>query len=287
MVTRRTLPLLLAAATGAADPVTFTRIPSMQRTAHGYAGFGIPSLLSTRGQLFAFVEGRKFSCADAPGQHDLLCQRSDDGGAAWTNCSDGLALVDVGREWGPRCAGKATTCAVWDPTPVAERSSGKIFVFFSLSPPGMTAFARSLMLIESATLGRTWTPPRNLSAELTTLPPGYQGTFTGNPGLQLASGRLVVPMYHVTPENKSVWPDVMEWQGTLVSDTRGASWRVGALQYAEGTAEGAIAQLGDGPDHLLAAMRIDELLHPCESPPTLYSPAGESTHSAQLRAADR
>ena len=79
--------------------------------------------------------------------------------------------------------------------------------------------------------------------------------------MQLPSGRLVVPMYHSTPENVSVWPDVIEWQGTLISVTLGATWRIGALQYAQGTAEGAIVQLFDDPagNHLLSAMRVDEI----------------------------
>jgi hypothetical protein len=52
---------------------------------------------------------------------------------------------------------------------------------------------------------------------------------------------------------------VIEWQGTLISEDRGSTWKVGSLQYAEGTAEGAIVALFDQPNHLLAAMRVDEV----------------------------
>jgi hypothetical protein len=208
------------------ETVTFHKIPAMQAGTGGYAAFGIPSLLSVNNTLLAFCEGRKFSCADSPGQHDILCQRSEDGGSSWVNCAaDSVAIVDVSKEWpmpnqwGSTCAGRTTTCGAWDPTPVVERESGKLFVFFSLSAPNATAMRVALLMIESNDMGRSFGPIRNIAGSLAgtvaeVLLPAAKwwdsapGTFTGNPGIQLESGRLVVPMYHATPENISIWPDV-------------------------------------------------------------------------------
>jgi hypothetical protein len=269
--------------------VTFHKIPAFQKGAGGYAAYGIPSLLSFRGQLLVFAEGRRFSCSDSPGQHDLMCQRSTDSGKSWGNCADSAALVDVSLEYGNKCAGKTTTCGIWDPTPVAETSTGKIFVFFSLSPAKNSGGTRTLMMIESDDLAHTFGPLQNITAEVsppTTKWRASSGTFTGNAGVQLPSGRLVVPMYHSTPENVSVWPDVIEWQGTLVSDTKGATWRIGALQYAQGTAEGAIVQLFDdrAGNHLLAAMRVDEIadLERCIGPQSVTKTNDNTTHCRML-----
>ena len=137
--------------------VTFHKIPAFQKGAGGYAAYGIPSLLSFIEQLLVFAEGRRFSCSDSPGQHDLMCQRSTDGGKGWGNCTaDSAALVDVSLEYGSTCAGKTTTCGTWDPTPVAEHSTGKVFVFFSQSPANNSGGTRTLMVIESDDLAHTF-----------------------------------------------------------------------------------------------------------------------------------
>ena len=198
--------------------VTFHKIPAFQAGNGGYVAHGVPSLLSFNNTLLAFCEGRQFSCADTPGQHDLLYQRSTDGGTEWQNCTDSVALVDVSQEFGKECAGAKTSCAIWEPTPVVEHSTGKIFVFFSLSPVNMLStvgpachisFTKTLLMIESSDLANSFGSIRNISAEVV-LPTakwgGSPGIFTGNPGVQLPSGRLVVHVPRDPQESECVPP---------------------------------------------------------------------------------
>ena len=49
-------------------------------------GFGGPVIASHKGVAMAFFDGHKYLCADDPGQHDILCQRSANRGRNWTNC---------------------------------------------------------------------------------------------------------------------------------------------------------------------------------------------------------
>ena len=92
--------LALSLASAAAQPPLTTVFAAAHE---GYSCFRIPALLSLGGgELLAFAEGRKLSCADH-GWNDLVSKRSLDGGASWgalqvvRSESAGDKLVTVGN----------------------------------------------------------------------------------------------------------------------------------------------------------------------------------------------
>src|SRR5215813_2825807 len=79
----------------------------------GYHTYRIPALIvSAKGTLLAFCEGRRNSAADA-GDIDLLLRRSFDGGKTWAAVQK---LADFGED------------TIGNPTPVIERKSRAIIL---------------------------------------------------------------------------------------------------------------------------------------------------------------
>jgi len=168
-------------------------------------------------------------------------------------------------------------CASGGSAPVYDSATGKISVLFTFErEPGSSG--TTLWSVNSSDLGRSFSAPRLLPVPK---PPRWcQVVTTGNPGLQLGDGTLLVPGYHTKPQdeqhNCSAPGNVIEWQHTYVSTDHGLSWAIAAnassapQEYGDGTAEGAVVQLFDDPKHLLAAMRVDEAPKDCSGP----QPAG-------------
>lgn len=101
---------------------------------------------------------------------------------------------------------------MWDPTAVSDPATGTIFVFFSVAQAsynsesflGKVPWDRDEYVVTSLDLGKTWSTPRNLTAEHAI---GRQRgwcahTFGGGHGLVL-SDRLVVPGYHADCSDSS------------------------------------------------------------------------------------
>jgi hypothetical protein len=93
-----------------------------------YVAFRIPGLIATgNANLFAFAEGRKFSCGDfgrgeGNGQHDLVMRQSIDGGNTW---GDLRTLIDALSFWPNSSAHHAPEDgnAIWDPSPIWDNST--------------------------------------------------------------------------------------------------------------------------------------------------------------------
>ena len=168
------------------------------------------------------------TCADF-GHHDLVMRRSISDGRDWEplrtildpETLPGCNQTEACLPYTSACQGPAgcnihdgcniTTervcgggCAVWDPTPVVDKMTGEVHVFFGRSKtscvvPGHTHGAGSggwrddLWVMTSSTFGATWSEPRNVTAECST---PYGGGVTGSEGhgIQLASGELIVPL---------------------------------------------------------------------------------------------
>ena len=233
-----------------------------------YKAFRIPGFANAgNGTLLAFAEGRKFGCGDfgpppppgkkaTGGQHDMVVARSTDSGKTWGKIStmiDALAFppwkhlhANVKPENGN---------AVWDPTPLYDAVKGTVWLFFN--GPGREPVDKAMIsqtwASKSTDKGITWTTANVTSS--CQRPGPFNGRAANTPGnghgVQLASGRLVVPMYGGTPAGGSI----------CYSDDHGATWKAEA-QAAKisgvGVTEIEVAELNGQPDNLYMTIRNDK-----------------------------
>lgn len=220
--------------------------PGMMRT----PVFRIPSLLVLpKGLLLSFAEAR-------PGWHDsgninLVMRRSKDNGATW---GAGAVVVEATMLEG---TGGSATCG--NPTPVYDAETGTIWLFLCTNhaeDPEWTIHAREgkdtrrVWLTCSTDQGRRWAAPKDLSSSLKL--PSWTWYATGPCcGVQLSSGRMVVPANHAELVHEPRHPYLVERKQSrmvahaIVSDDHGASWRLGG-SAAPHTNECTVAALADG-----------------------------------------
>lgn len=205
----------------------------------GYHTYRIPSLIVTpKGTLLAFAEGRRTGGADA-GDIDLVLKRSRDNGASWS------AMQVVGDDG-------ANT--VGNPCPVIDRKTGVIWLFTTHNLgtdrekdiiAGTSASSRTVWVMTSRDDGVTWSTPREITREVKR--PDWTWYATGpGVGIQLRSGRLVIPANHVEASTG------VHRSHLVYSDDHGRSWKIGASADA-GTNESQVVELADG--RLLLNMR--------------------------------
>jgi hypothetical protein len=163
-----------------------------------YAAFRIPALVNADGIMVAFAEGRRYSCNDfgtsptgvanngTNGQHDLVCRRSTDGGNHWGPLS---RVVNPNTWWPPAHFPTQHGSAVWDITPVFDRDTGEIFVLFA-GPGRQLGEQTDIFVISSRDYGLTWGAPVNISGTC-----GGSLTPGDGAGVQISTGRLIVPLY--------------------------------------------------------------------------------------------
>ena len=205
---------------------------------HGQGGhslYRIPALIVTKaGTVLAFCEGRKDSWADT-GEIHLMLRRSGDCGKTW---SDPRVIVEQ----------KDTTCG--NPCPVVDHRSGAIFLFFCKNPKlaggtdlvALGQGTRTVWLTRSDDDGATWSEPADLSAAIKKPNWTWYATGPGH-GVQLTSGRLVVPCCHTVAVNMKA--DDPEYAHIVYSDDGGATWRLGG-EFGPGCDEAAVVELPDG-----------------------------------------
>lgn len=200
----------------------------------GYHTYRIPSLLVTaRGTLLAFCEGRRESQSDS-GDIDLLVKRSTDGGRTWGSQQ---VVWDDGSH----------TCG--NPCPVLDRQTGLIHLLMTWNRgddgegaiiAGASRDTRRPFVTNSADDGLTWSPPQDLTADVK--PANWTWYATGpGAGIQLErgvhTGRLVIPCDHYQGKLAS--------SHVIYSDDRGASWQLGGSARPD-TDECEVAELADG-----------------------------------------
>lgn len=168
----------------------------------GYFCYRIPALVVCRsGTVLAFCEARRNSCRD-DGDIDLMLRRSVDGGLTW-----GEPAILAAEE------GDVT---MGNPCPIVDRETGAVHLIYCRN--NERAF-----YIRSDNEGVSWSAPRELTAELRGFPVDWRRCATGpGHGLQLGSGRLLVPVWLNGPG---------DWYrtGALVSDDLGLTWRAAGL----------------------------------------------------------
>ena len=138
--------------------------------------FKIPSLARTvKGTLLAFVEARKEQCGDG-GIIDLRLRRSVDNGKSWLASQAVVPMSDGNVTWGDAC-------------PVQDRRTGRVHLI-------LTRNNADVFATHSDDDGASWAPPRNISSMVNGHRPSGQFVGTGHAGgLQLRSGRLLVPLH--------------------------------------------------------------------------------------------
>ncbi|MEU3250701.1 sialidase family protein [Streptomyces sp. NPDC006997] len=241
----------------------------------GYACFRIPAIVRTNDDtLLAFAEGRVLNCGDAT-DIDIVLKRSTDGG----------------RTWGPMQVindGNGDTHG--NPAPVVDRETGRILLAQTYNT-GRADSAhcaipcdRAPWLQYSDDDGRTWSKPRDLSAEL--LPAHWNSWFATGPvhGVQLTrgahAGRLVLG---VNAETFSGGRVTTNHAALVISDDGGEHWRIGATDSYPVAADGTFrqkpsevtpAELPDGT--LLVSSRDEEGTDLGHRSQTLSRDGGES-----------
>jgi len=205
----------------------------------GYHTYRIPALLVTKkGTLLAFCEGRKNSRSDS-GDIDLLLKRSEDAGKTWSK----QQLV-----WDD----KANTCG--NPCPVQDQETGTIWLLMTWNrgddleaeiKKNTSKDTRRVWISRSSNDGLTWSRPVQITN--TTKRPQWRWYATGpGVGIQLQKGphkgRLVIPCDHsvVAPDD----PDGYN-SHVIISDDHGKTWSLGGTIQPK-VNECQVVELADG-----------------------------------------
>jgi sialidase-1 len=222
---------LLSAALSATPP---PQVDVFRAGEGGYASYRIPALIaSPKGTLLAFCEGRRNSASDS-GDIDVLLRRSFDNGKSWQSVQ---TIADMGQD------------TVGNPTPVVERKTGTILLLLTSNPGRVTESQtgprdRTVWITRSTDDGKTWSAPSEITSQVKLPDWSWYATGPGN-GIQLRSGRLVIPCDHNTADGR-------RFSHIIYSDDRGATWKIGGIAE-EKTNESAIVELKNG--ELLFNMR--------------------------------
>ncbi|GMI47022.1 hypothetical protein TrCOL_g1014 [Triparma columacea] len=186
----------------------------------------IPTILRTSSSnLLAWGEARVGSCADVAPTH-LVLRRSIDEGMTWSD-------LEIFHSDGENTIGNIA--------PVVEKESGVIFAPF-------TRNNREVWMSKSLDDGLTWSAPFEMPDMRND---DWIWVGLGPPaGLQLDSGRLLIPGYHNTMSmgNGSSLGSGFTKGHTMLSDDQGESWRIGSEEFGDHyyVNELQAAQLPDG-----------------------------------------
>lgn len=211
----------------------------------GYHTYRIPSLIRTRkGTLLAFCEGRRNARGDT-GDIDIVLRRSTDRGRTWS---------------GPVTTHEMGSDTIGNPCPVVERKSGAIHLLLTSNPGHMTQKqiddqslpgTRQVWHSQSSDDGITWSKAVEITAAVKQ--PNWTWYATGpGVGIQLRSGRLVVPCDHTVAGTKA------DFSHAIYSDDQGRTWKLGSPS-GEGVNECQVVELRDGS--LLMNMRSNHGRH--------------------------
>ncbi|MCE9562767.1 MAG: glycoside hydrolase [Planctomycetes bacterium] len=180
----------------------------------GYPRYRIPSLLvAPNGDLLAVCEGRKDG-GGLKGKIDIVLKRSSDLGKTWSK------IVVVASD-GDNTLG--------NPCLLADRKTGMVWMGLTRSlgtdteegiVAGTSKERTRVLVTSSKDSGKTWSEPLNISETARDPKWTWYGTGPGT-GIQLKSGRLVIPAYHAH-EKDGIYRSHM-----VFSDDGGKSWKRG------------------------------------------------------------
>jgi sialidase-1 len=205
----------------------------------GYHTYRIPAALVTaKGTLLAFCEGRKKNSSDT-GDIDLLVKRSTDHGKTWSRQE---IVWDDGAN------------TVGNPCPLVDRTTGTIWLLLTHNQGsdtedqisgGTSKGTRTVWVMHSTDDGVTWSKPAEITKDVKRDNWTWYATGPGC-GIQLKTGRLVIPCDHKTAGAKAFHSHV------IYSDDHGKTWKLGGV-LGEKTNECQVIERQDGS--LLINMR--------------------------------
>jgi sialidase-1 len=197
----------------------------------GYHTYRIPGIvLSTKGTLLAFCEGRKTGRGDH-GDLDLMLRRSTDGGKTWRP----MQLVYE--------EGGTAKITIGNPCPVVDRQTSTIWLPFCRDND-------RVFVTHSDDDGRTWAKPVEITKDVKKPAWGWYATGPGH-GIQLRDGRLLVPCDCGDSKGWGQW-DKKGHSLAFYSDDHGRTWKLGGVTAA-GVNECEVVQRAD--ESLLLSMR--------------------------------
>jgi sialidase-1 len=210
-----------------------------QSGAGDYHTYRIPSLLvTTRGALLAFCEGRKKGRGDS-GDVDLLLRRSADGGRTWDKAR---VVWDDGDN----------TCG--NPCPVVDRRTGTVWLLMTHNLgadtearilDGTSKGTRTVWVTKSDDDGKTWGRPVEITRDVKR--PDWTWYATGpGVGIQTRTGRLVIPCDNCVKGTR------VRQSHVITSDDGGKTWKLGGVVGPQCN-ESQVAERTDGA--LLLTMR--------------------------------
>ena len=209
--------------------------------AEGYCRYRIPALVvSVRGTVLAFCEARRHSGADDD-EIDILLRRSLDGGRTW---EDRLIVVTDGDR----------TCG--NPCPVVDLATGTILLPFCKDN-------QQVFITRSDDDGLTWSEPEEITADVKDPTWSYLGTGPGH-GIQLTSGRLLIPCWSDASPGPVTWRDPPPVWGKIqssyacFSDDGGRTWQRGDEMTINGSDECEAVELEDGTVYMNMRSRQDK-----------------------------
>ena len=205
----------------------------------GYTRYRIPALLvSAKGTILAFSEARKGKGSDSD-EIDLALRRS----------------LDHGKTWEPmRIIADDGTRTMNQPTPVLDRDTGTIWLPFCKDN-------RQVFVMKSTDDGVTWSTPVEITRSVKDPSWKYLGSGPGH-GIQLKSGRLLIPAWGDTSPGPATWP-VANWgkvqfSYTFYSDDHGATWKRGQPLDNDLSDECEVVETTDGKVYMNARSRQDK-----------------------------
>jgi sialidase-1 len=215
-----------------------------QTATEGYACFRIPSIITLKsGVLLAFAEARKNNCGDS-GDIDLVLKRSTDNGKTWGK----LQVV-----W----SDSTNTCG--NAAPVIDKITGEIFLLACWNKgedhekeiiAQTSKDSRRVFVLSSVNEGRTWSPPKEITAAVKNSNWTWYATGPGH-GIQIINGkykgRLIIPVNHIDKGTNK------DYVSAVYSDDHGKNWNIGNQTPQDLVNECTVAEIANG--NLLMNMR--------------------------------
>jgi sialidase-1 len=217
---------------------------------NGIARYRIPGIVVTpKGTVLAYSEARRNNSSDW-GEIEIHLRRSIDGGKTWLP-SQHIAHSAKRIEGNPRKAeGGEREQTVNNPVAIVDRQTGNIEFLYCVN------YARCFSM-RSVDDGLTWSEPVEITASFEPFRKKYDwkviATGPGH-GLQIKSGRLVVPIWLAYGNVGDHKPSA---SGTIYSDDHGTSWHAGEIAFPDegefgDPNETMITELSDGRVMLVA-----------------------------------
>jgi sialidase-1 len=218
----RTLILFLAAC------LALRAVPLLEKTdvfpagMNGIARYRIPGTVVTpKGTVLAYCEARKNSSSDW-GEIEVHLRRSLDGGRTW-QAPQHIAHFGARFEGNPRKkTGGAREQTVNNPVAIVDRTTGAIEFLYCIN------YSRCFSM-RSTDDGLTWSSPVDITAIFEPFQRHYDwkviATGPGH-GIQLARGRLVVPIWLAYGKAGEHKPSAA---ATIFSDDHGRTWQAGEI----------------------------------------------------------